>query len=185
MMKRKISLVEFHDIDIYFVMSYNIYIGVPRKDGRGMIIAFFGHSTINDISAVKKLLFETLNGIVSKEEKVTFYLGGYGDFDNISAYVCREIKCQYPHIELVFVTPYFSPAQQKKIKELEKMHLCDASIYPPLESVPNRFAIIKRNEWMADNADLIIAYVQYSHGGACRAMNYAVKKGKRVINLAQ
>jgi len=27
--------------------------------------------------------------------------------------------------------------------------------------------------------------VQYSHGGACRAMNYAVKKGKRVINLAQ
>ena len=32
MMKQKISLVEFHDIDIYFVMGYNINIGIPRKD---------------------------------------------------------------------------------------------------------------------------------------------------------
>ena len=150
-----------------------------------MVITFFGHSTITNVKEIKKQLAKTIKENISKEDRVIFYLGGYGDFDTVAAEVCREINDEYKQTETVFVTPYFSKSQQKKIREIEKMNLYDATIYPPLESFPLRFAIIKRNEWMADNADLIIAYVQYSHGGACRAMNYAVKKGKRVINLAQ
>jgi uncharacterized phage-like protein YoqJ len=148
-----------------------------------MIITFFGHSTVTEVAEVKKLLLEMLNEVISKEDKNTFYLGGYGDFDNIAAEVCREIKSEYKNAETVFVTPYFNELQQKKIKELEKMHLYDSSIYPPIENVPLHLAIIKRNEWMAENADLVIVYVKYSHGGAYRAMNYAVRKGKKVINL--
>ena len=122
--------------------------------------------------------------MIADEDKVTFYLGGYGDFDNIAARVCRELKSEHKQIEVVLVTPYLTPSQQKKIREMEDRRLYDASVYPPLENVPPRLAIIKRNEWMAESADVILAYVKYSHGGAFRAVTYAQRKGKKIINLA-
>ncbi len=149
-----------------------------------MIIAFFGHSSITDSNTLKALLNETIRGVICTNEKVSFYLGGYGDFDKLSAQVCRSVKKDFPNTETVFISPYFSASYQKKIKEMEQIGLYDASIYPPLESVPPRVAIVKRNEWIANNADLIIAYVTHSHGGAYQAIKYAEKIGKRIINLA-
>ena len=62
--------------------------------------------------------------------------------------------------------------------------LYDSVLYPPLEMVPLRLAILRRNEWMASEADLILAYVRGTCGGASRALAYAQAKGKRIINLA-
>ena len=60
----------------------------------------------------------------------------------------------------------------------------DDVIFPPLESVPRKFAILKRNEWMVEEADLVIAYVMYSWGGAVKTLEYAKRKKKTIINLA-
>ena len=57
----------------------------------------------------------------------------------------------------------------------------DVTIYPPLENVPKRLAIIKRNEWMVDHADVIVAYVLHEWGGASTMLQYAVRKGKEII----
>ena len=86
--------------------------------------------------------------------------------------------------EIVFVTPYITLSQQRKIDELLKNKIYDFSVYPPIEKTPYRFAINKRNEWMIDNSDLIISYVKYNHGGAYNAIRHARKKKKRIINLA-
>ena len=40
--------------------------------------------------------------------------------------------------------------------EFAKYHYDDV-IFPPLESVPRKFAVLKRNEWMVEEADLVIA----------------------------
>ena len=149
-----------------------------------MTVTFFGHSTVTDFTDIKSLLYKTVKNVIAGEDKVTFYLGGYGDFDNIAARVCRELKSERKGIEVVFVTPYLTPSQQKKIREMEDSRLYDSSIYPPLENISPRLAIIKRNEWMAESADVILAYVKYSHGGAFRAVTYAKRKGKKIINLA-
>ena len=149
-----------------------------------MTVTFFGQSTVTDFTDIKELLYQTVKNLIADEDKVTFYLGGYGDFDNIAARVCRELKSEHKQIEVVLVTPYLTPSQQKKIREMEDRRLYDASVYPPLENVPPRLAIIKRNEWMAESADMILAYVKYSHGGAFRAVTYAQRKGKKIINLA-
>ena len=58
-------------------------------------------------------------------------------------------------------------------------------MYPPLEQVPPRFAIIKRNQWMVEKSDLLVAFVLYKRGGAFTTYQYAAKKGKRIINLAE
>ena len=57
----------------------------------------------------------------------------------------------------------------------------DGTIYPPLENVPKRLAIIKRNEWMVDHADVIVAYVLHDWGGANDMLQYAACKDKVVI----
>ena len=57
------------------------------------------------------------------------------------------------------------------------------TIYPEgLETVPRRFAIIKRNEWMIEHSDTVITYVRHS-GGAETFSSLAKRKGKRVIEV--
>ena len=69
------------------------------------------------------------------------------------------------------------------IKEMQENGFCDTSIYPPIERVPLRFAISKRNEWMMENADLIIAYITHSYGGAYKSLRVAKRKKKKIINI--
>lgn len=39
--------------------------------------------------------------------------------------------------------------------------------------------------WMAEQADLILCYIERESGGAYKAVQYARKLGKEVINLAE
>lgn len=41
-----------------------------------------------------------------------------------------------------------------------------------------------RNRSMVDRSDLVVFYVTRNHGGAYQTMQYAQRKGKRIINLA-
>ena len=59
----------------------------------------------------------------------------------------------------------------------------DESLYPPLENVLPKFAISKRNEWMITNADLIIAYVNHSYGGAYKTLKIAKRRKKKIVNI--
>ena len=76
-------------------------------------------------------------------------------------------------------------AEQAKIKEMQTSRLYDASIYPPIENTPPRFAISKRNEWMMTNADLIIVYVNHNYGGAYQSLQVAKRKKKEIINICE
>ena len=177
-------LVEFHDIDIFISLDYNNR-GIPRLKEQNMIITFVGHGETTIDHALSKKIRETILSSVSSSPSVTFYCGGYGDFDLHCASICRALKKEIPNCEVVFVTPYITPSQQRKIKHLIDTGLYDASIYPPIEKTPLRFAIAKRNEWMVAEADLIIAYVSQSYGGAWNTLSFARRKQKTIINLAK
>jgi hypothetical protein len=49
--------------------------------------------------------------------------------------------------------------------------------------VPSKFAIIKRNEWIVEQSDLIVVYCLRSFGGAYNALKYAKRKNKKIIEL--
>lgn len=149
-----------------------------------MIITFVGHGSMPIDRNLSSKIQETIFSSISSASSVTFYCGGYGDFDLHCASICRALKERIPSCELVFVTPYITPAQQKKLKHLTETKLYDTIIYPPIEGTPFRFAIAKRNEWMISNADLIIAYVSRAYGGAYKTLSYAKRKQKTIINLA-
>ena len=146
-----------------------------------MIITFCGHSDFLFSDDVKQQLKNILVSEIIKNPTCKFYLGGYGDFDGLCLRTLKDLKAYFPEIDLLFITPYLD----KKYSKLEfaKYHYDDV-IFPPLESVPRKFAILKRNEWMVEEADLVIVYVMYSWGGAAKTLEYAKRKKKQIINLA-
>ncbi len=148
-----------------------------------MIIAFAGHSFVSSSNRVKEMVKEQIRNSIIDVSHITCYLGGYGDFDEICALACRELKQEYDGIEVIYVTPYITLSEQTKIREMQSWGVCDTSIYPPIEKVPLRFAISKRNEWMMANADLIIAYINHSYGGAYKSLQVAKWKKKKIINI--
>ena len=139
-----------------------------------MIITFCGHSKIVDKEAVRERLTSEICNLLSSGY-TTFYLGGYGDFDLMAASVLREMKDSYPNMDRVLVLPYLDRKYDEK--------LYDSTVYPPLENVPKRFAISKRNEWMVEQADVVIAYVTHDWGGAVKTLEYAVRKKSQIINI--
>ena len=147
-----------------------------------MTITFCGHSNCLFSDEEKEKLKQLLIKEIRKNPTCKFYLGGYGDFDSLCLRTLRELKKEFQSIELIFITPYLDKNYSKL--EFAKYHYDDV-IFPPLESVPRKFAILKRNEWMVNEADLVIAYVMYSWGGAAKTLEYAKRKKKTIINLAE
>lgn len=142
-----------------------------------MLITFCGHSKIySEVEEVKAWLLSTIKKLIIKEEDSLFYLGGYGDFDYLAVSVLNIIKQEFPHIRIILVIPYLN----KKYDN----NLYDYTLYPPLEFVPQRFAILKRNEFMVNEADIIITYVKHSWGGAYKTLEYAKRKKKKCINYS-
>ena len=146
-----------------------------------MIITFCGHSNCLFNDDIKKQLKNILLDEIIKNPTCKFYLGGYGDFDGLCLRTLKDLKADFPEIELIFITPYLDKNYSKL--EFAKYYYDDV-IFPPLENVPRKFAILKRNEWMVEEADLVIAYVMYSWGGAAKTLEYAKRKKKTIINLA-
>lgn len=156
---------------------------IPRNKRDSMTIAFAGHSFISSHDRVKEMVKQQIRNALLPSEVVICYLGGRGDFDDICACACRELKHEYSGIETVYVTPYLNSSEREKINEMQRSGLCDTSLYPPIEHTPPRFAISKRNEWMMTSADLIIAYVNHNYGGAYQSVQVAKHRKKKIINI--
>lgn len=139
-----------------------------------MIITCCGHKEMVDTSTVRTAVDEILCGLVA-EGADYFLLGGYGGFDSLAAHAVYDLKRDNPQIHSTLVIPYLNRDYDTK--------LYDDTTYPPLEGVPLKFAISKRNEWMVDQADIVVAYVKHSWGGAAATLRYAESKKKRIIRI--
>ena len=137
-----------------------------------MKITFCGHKDVADREAVEGWLFSVCSELIVQGAE-EFYLGGYGGFDHMCAAVLRKMKDANPHIRLVLVLPYLNSSI------LTDGY--DGTVYPPLESVPKRFAISRRNEWMVMESDAVVAYVTHGWGGAAKTLEYARRKKKRIL----
>ncbi len=137
-----------------------------------MIITFCGHSDFCQTAKYENNVLDFLSQTVG-DRPAELYLGGYGAFDRFAT-CCQKYKQTHPHVTLVYVTPYPNRTQSGY----------DATLYPPLETVPPRFAVSRRNRYMAERADVVIACVTRDWGGAYATFCHAKRKGKVVFNLA-
>ena len=139
-------------------------------------VTFCGHRTMleTEREAVKPKLTGEIEKLILQGAS-EFLLGGYGDFDFLCAETVKALKSVYPHIKSILVVPYIN-------RDFDR-ELYDFSVYPPIETIPLKYSILKRNEYMVQSADIVISYVKYSWGGAAKSRDYAMRKKKPVIEL--
>ena len=138
-----------------------------------MIVTFCGHAQISQSEKIEKWLYAVTQKLI-EQGATNFYLGGYGAFDLLAASVLRAQKKRYPQIELILVLAYLNTGRNTSGY--------DSTVYPPLETVPRRFAISHRNRWMVESADVVVAYVLHDWGGAATTLRCAKQKKKQIIS---
>lgn len=158
-------------------VCYNKYT-MLKEQGKS-IVTFFGHANFQETAELYERLALLLRAY--DNTPVDFYLGGYGKFDSFAFRQCKAYQKKNPQARLIYVTPYLGKTLDSRRGYLEKNY--NEILYPPIEHVPPKFAICKRNEWMIEQADIVIAYVDCHFGGAYKALLHAKRKKVVYVNL--
>lgn len=113
-----------------------------------------------------------------------FLVGRDGDFDQIVSSTILRVKKHVfdANSSLIWVLPYETAEYRNNIASFgeyyDEVEICQESASGHFKS-----AIQKRNRHMVDRADLLVCYVEHESGGAYQTMQYAVKTGKKIINI--
>ena len=145
---------------------------------------FAGHREIygRNIESSIELAIES---ILKKDNSFVFYSGDMGEFDKMCSAAVRTAKRRHPEldIKLMVVLPYMM-AKINTDKDFYKNLYDDIIIPMELSDAHYKSAITKRNRWIIDRSDCLIAYVYRDFGGAYTTLKYANRMNKEIINLA-
>lgn len=146
---------------------------------------FAGHREVYGRNVISSIEL-AIESILKKDSSFIFYSGDMGEFDKMCSSVIRTAKRQHPelNIKLVVVLPYMM-TKVNTDKELYTQLFDDIVIPIELIDAHYKSAITKRNRWIVDKSDCLIAYVYRDYGGAYSTMKYAYRTKKEVINLAE
>lgn len=119
------------------------------------VCTFFGHRDCP--SSVRPKLRAVVVELIEQHGVDWFYAGRQGVFDTMARSVLRELAKVYPHISYAVVLERLPGPRDKAIWDFSD------TIFPEgLETVPPRFAISRRNEWMLRQADFVVTYITHN-----------------------
>lgn len=149
------------------------------------VCTFAGHRDVYQ-AGLEAEIEKVIGTLLQTDKEFVFFTGGMGHFDDMCSSAVRAAKRRYAdlNISLILVMPYMSNRLNTDKDYYE--YLYDEILIPSdLADVHYKAAIKKRNKWMVDKADCVIAYVYREAGGAFETVKYAQKNKKRIINLAK
>lgn len=139
---------------------------------------FFGHRECS--ASIKPKLRALVVDLIVRHGADRFYVGRQGAFDAMARAVLRDLTEVYPNISYAVVLERLPGPRDESVWDFSD------TIFPEgLETVPPRFAIARRNEWMLKQADFVVTYVTHDWGGAAQFAEKARRQGKIVRSLAQ
>lgn len=137
---------------------------------------FLGHRVVTE--DINDRLKEEIEKLITNENVTTFYVGHQGAFDGMVLTALKQMKDKYPQIVYSVVLAYLPTSADSLLDEKN-------TLYPEgIESVPKRFAISWRNDWLINHSDYVICYITHITGGAAKYVAKAKNKGKYIINLS-
>ncbi len=142
-------------------------------------VCFVGHRQIENFNQIETKLKEEILPLFTGYDFIEFFVGRNGDFDILVASTIKSIQKEYYPNQSVMtlVLPY----PLKDITYYEKYY---DDILILNKKCHYKQAITKRNQWLVDNSDLIICYIEHKYGGAYQCFNYAYKNNISIINLS-
>ena len=148
------------------------------------VCTFAGHREVFS-SSIEADIDCALEEIIQTDDDFIFYSGGMGEFDKKCESAVRRIKRSHPErsIRLVRVLPYLTH-EINRDKEYFESYYDDIVVPMELMGVHYKAAIKKRNRWMVDQADKILAYIYRDFGGEFDTIKYDYRMWKPVLNFA-
>ena len=148
-------------------------------ESKEKVVAFAGHRYDWHCIGVEDKLPQVLEELIHKGYTV-FYAGNYGALDKKCASTVLKLKYQYPHIKLIRILTYSHHEKDKY--ELPSCY--DGSILPEIEELHYKQKIVKLNEWIVDNCDVLVCHIEETYkSGAYRTLKYAQKQNRSIIYI--
>lgn len=132
---------------------------------------------------------EVIEELIIKEEKSRFITGGALGTDQVACWCVHILKKKYPHIKNIIATPFkeqdkvWSADQKMWYKRMldvadEIINVEELGKYKVSGDKPGEFSpakMQKRNEYMIDHSEAIVAVYDGSKSGTRNCLNYAKK----------
>ena len=126
---------------------------------------------------IREKLTAIIEKLITEVDVTEFYVGHQGQFDSMVYSVLKELKMKYPQIRYTVVLAYML---NEHIKELYG----EDTLFPDgMESVPKRFAISKRNNWMIRQSSFAVCYVYKVTSGTAKFRERTEKRKLHIINV--
>lgn len=141
---------------------------------------FAGHADLwGEDPSLKRRLEMTIRKLITEYGVTQFYSGNMGGFDRMAEGIVSRLKAEYPDIRLYKVLAY----HPGEARDLEEQNFYDEIIYPFIDRVYYKAAIVKRNRWMVERCSHMAAFVNKTYGGAYASLQYARKQGVTIWNM--
>lgn len=148
---------------------------------------FTGHRDLPMLKrkAITRRLEKTVISLI--QDGIQYFgAGGALGFDTIAAQTVLKLRQRYPHIKLILVLPCLSQSRGWRKRDVAVYEAIKATadkvVYTSQEYT--RDCMFKRNRHLVDNSSICICYLTEPTGGTAYTVNYAVKQGLRLINIA-
>jgi len=117
---------------------------------------------------------------------VHFISGGALGMDMFAAEAVLALKAGYPWIMLEMVSPFDAQAARWDLEHRARHdHLfAEADLVTRIEREYTKACMFRRNRYLVDNADLLLAAFDGQPGGTAMTVNYAREAGIRVEYIA-
>ncbi|WP_406590392.1 SLOG family protein [Bacillus atrophaeus] len=136
---------------------------------------------------LKDKLLEVIEELIIKEEKSRFITGGALGTDQAACWCVHILKKKYPHIKNIIATPFkeqdkvWSEEQKMWYKRMldvadEIINVEELDKYKVSGDEPGEFSpakMQKRNEYMIDHSEAIVAVYDGTKSGTSNCLNYA------------
>lgn len=144
--------------------------------------AFIGHRNVY-YSIIKERLQTAIEQQIADGCK-SFTMGTHGEFDEMALNACRSARLNHPDIKIEVVLTSYHTVEKKTEFDYVPYQDVETTMYD-IEDEHFKNQIIVSNRKMIDQCDTLICYVnkKQSPSGAKMAMNYAKRKGLKIINL--
>lgn len=164
------------------------YNGVGGIQVKEQTCCFTGHRTIPEWQQdnISVALRVTIRNLIHNGYRY-FGVGGALGFDTMAAQMVLSLKTEFPAIKLILVLPCKN--------QTDKWGKKDRAIYEKIKGQADKVVYIteyytpdcmmRRNRHLVDHSSVCVCYLTQKQGGTVYTVNYAHRKGVRVINLVQ
>ena len=159
---------------------------------------FIGHRKVDNQETLRQKLTETIQELI-QQNVTTFYFGSQSDFNDLALETALKLKVFYPRIELVYVRSHYPYISKQYMDYLLTTY--DSTLMPKRIENAGKGSYLERNQEMINLSDLCVFYYNKDYkpplrkaskravfyyqpkSGTMLAYEYAIKKGKQIINL--